>query len=170
MSAEVPGGTKVAHLRSQEMAVGSGGLLVQLLIALIPYAASAVGLIAVLGLFAGLGRRIGKLRKAIATCEASLQAEAAQLTNATNELKRRIAQLENIELRNGQDFQPAGDLSNAARGRVFKLHKAGQAAHDIAQKLRLSKGEVELLIKAQRIVMRPYESEMASACGSAEKS
>jgi hypothetical protein len=141
----------------------------QLLIALVPYAASAVGLIAVLGLFAGLGRRISKVHKAIAACEASLQAETAQLTNATNELKRRIAQLENIELRNGQDFQPAGDFSSAARGRVFKLHKAGQAAPDIAQKLRLSKGEVELLIKAQRIVMRPYESEMVAARGSAEK-
>ncbi len=137
--------------------------------ALLPYASSAIGLIAALGLFIGLGRRLGKLRKAVAACESSLQAEAAQLTNATNELKRRIAQLENIELRNGHDFQPAGDLSSAARGRVFKLHKAGQAAQDIAQKLRLSKGEVELLIKAQRIVMRPYETEMATARGSAEK-
>jgi hypothetical protein len=59
-------------------------------------------------------------------------------------------------------------LSGAARGRVFKLHRAGQASSDIARKLRLSKGEVELLIKAQRIVMRPYEDGVAAG-GGAEK-
>jgi hypothetical protein len=151
------------------MAVGSGDILMQLVFALLPYAASAVGLIAALGLFAGLALRIGKLRKAIAACQTALEAETAQLTNATNQLQRRIAELESVELRNCHEIQPAVDLSSAARGRVFKLHKAGQAPQDIAQKLRLSKGEVELLIKAQRIVMRPYESEMATAPGGAEK-
>jgi hypothetical protein len=141
----------------------------QLVFALLPYAASAIGLIAALGLFAGLARRIGKLRKSIAACQAALEAEAAQLTNVTNELRRRMTELESVESRNIREFEPAVDLSSAARGRVFKLHKAGQAPQDIAQKLRLSKGEVELLIKAQKIVMRPYESEMAGAHGGAEK-
>jgi hypothetical protein len=140
----------------------------QLWLALLPYMVSAVGLIASLGLFSGMARRIRKNRKQLAGCEASLQSEAAQLTNAINELKRRIADLESAELRNVNDPQPVSDLSGAARGRVFKLHRAGQASSDIAHKLRLSKGEVELLIKAQKIVMRPYEDELL-AIGDAEK-
>lgn len=143
----------------------------QLWLALLPYAVSALGLIASLGLFAGMTRRIRKNGKAVAACEASLQSEAAQLTNAINDLKRRIADLESAELRNNGDPQPVSDLSGVGRGRVFKLHRAGQASDEIAHKLRLSKGEVELLIKAQKIVMRPYEHEMtpARAGGGEEK-
>ncbi|HMD50617.1 MAG TPA: hypothetical protein VKG79_16010 [Bryobacteraceae bacterium] len=141
----------------------------QLWLALLPYIVSAVGLIASLGLFSGMARHIRKNGKQVAACEASLQSEAAQLTNAINELKRRLADLESAELRTSADPQPVSDLSGAARGRVFKLHRAGQASSDIAHKLRLSQGEVELLIKAQKIVMRPYEDEMAPAGGGAEK-
>jgi len=135
---------------------------------LLPYVVSTLGMIGSLGLFTGLSRRIRRSAKSAAACETLLQSEAAQLTNVLNDLKRRIADLEHLDTRTVVDLQPAGDISGAARGRVFKLHRAGQAPDDIAQKLRLSKGEVELLIKAQRIVMRPYESEMATA-GGAEK-
>jgi cell division protein FtsB len=141
----------------------------QLWLALLPCALSALGLIASVGLFAGMTRRVRKNGKQVAACEAALQSEAAQLTNAINELKRRIADLESAELRNTADPQPVSDLSGAARGRVFKLHRAGQASSDIAHKLRLSKGEVELLIKAQRIVMRPYQDELTAAGGGGEK-
>ena len=141
----------------------------QLWLSLLPYAASALGLMALLGLFSGLASRIRKSAKRIAACEAAVQSEAAQLTNVINELKRRIADLESADLRNNNDSQPLSDLSGAARGRVFKLHRAGQPTVDIAQKLRVSKGEVELLIKAQRIIMRPYENEMTTANRGPEK-
>jgi hypothetical protein len=130
---------------------------------LLPYVVSTLGLIASLGLFSGLSRRIRRSAKSAAACETLLQSEAAQLTNVINDLKRRIAELEHLETRTSSDPQSGSDISGAVRGRVFRLHRAGQAPDDIAKKLRLSKGEVELLIKAQRIVMRPYESEMAVA-------
>jgi hypothetical protein len=151
------------------MASGSGDVLTQLWLALLPYAVSAAGLIASLLLFTGITGRIRKNQKRIAASEAALQAEAAQLTNAINDLKRRIADLESADLRNNNDPQPLSDLSGAARGRVFKLHRAGQGSEDIAQKLRICRGEVELLIKAQRIVMRPYENEMSTANGVLQK-
>lgn len=141
----------------------------QLWLALLPYAISALALIASLLLFTGITGRIRKNAKRISATDAALQAEAAQLTNTINELKRRIANLESADLRNNNDPQPLSDLSGAARGRVFKLHRAGQGSDDIAQKLRISKGEVELLIKAQRIVMRPYENEVATANRGPEK-
>jgi hypothetical protein len=137
----------------------------QLLLSLLPYLVGVVSLIATVGLFAGLSSGLSKLRKRITSCEASVQAEAAQLTNAINDLKRRIGELEKSDSRTCSDLHPAGDLGTGARSKVFKLYKAGQPADDIAQKLRLSRGEVELLIKAQRIVMRPYEVIEAVAGG-----
>jgi len=124
----------------------------------LPYVFTAACILSTLGLFAAVGRRVGAVGRRLAVSEFSLQSEAAQLTNALNDLRRRIAELEKLEARNGADPQPAAELSNAARGKVFKLHRAGQASAEIAQKLRLSKGEVELLIKAQQIVMRPYQN------------
>src|SRR5271154_6221144 len=102
------------------MAVESGSALMQLLLALLPYVVSAAGMVACLMLFLGLSRGIRKSAKRAAACEASIQAEAAQLTNALNELKRRVAELENAEIRTSTDVQPASDLSGVARGRVFK--------------------------------------------------
>jgi len=130
----------------------------QPLLLCLPYVFTVAGILATLGLFAIVSRRISGLARRLAACETSLQAEAAQLTNALNELRQRSAESQKLEMTGGADLQPAGDLSNAARGKVFKLHRAGQAPAEIAQKLRLSKGEVELLIKAQRLVMRPYEN------------
>ena len=128
--------------------------------------ATAGGAFLTMILFAAMQRRVSKLAKAVISGDASHQAEAAELTNAINELKRRILELEKVEIRNCAELQPDADLSHAARSMAFKLQRAGQTPEAIAQKLRLSKGEVELLIKAQNIVMRPYENvEMAAIEG-----
>lgn len=129
----------------------------QTLVALLPYIFVVVSMVATLGLFIGMSRRLGKVSKAVATCETWTQAEAAQITNAVNELKRRVAELETQD-RDCSDLEPAMGLTNAARGKVYKLHRSGEAADHIAQKLRLPKGEVDLLIKVQQVVMRPYEN------------
>lgn len=126
------------------------------LFALLPYLFVVASIVATLGLFIGINRRLGKVATAVTNCENWVQAEAAQLTNTVNELKHRWAELENQE--RGSDPEPAAALTNAARGKVYKLHRSGEAADHIAQKLRLPKGEVDLLIKVQRVVMRPYEN------------
>lgn len=131
--------------------------MMQAIFPLLPYLFVTAGLVATLGLFAGLSRRIARLKRSVTECEAGLQAEAAQIANAINDLKRRLSALEQSEGRNGSEAEPATALNNAARAKVFKLHRSGQAADQIAQKLLLPKGEVDLLLKVQRIVMRPYE-------------
>ncbi len=130
----------------------------QVLLPLLPYLFLVANLAATMGLFFGVSRRVAGLRKGIRNCDASLQAEAAQLTNAINELNRKIAELEKIESRVSADAEPGAGLSNLARGKVLKLHRSGQAPDHIAQVLRLPKGEVDLLVKVQRLVMRPYET------------
>lgn len=120
-------------------------------------AVTAAGVLLSLVLFAAMQRRAGTIAKALAGSEASRQAEASELTNQINELKRRVVELEKADMRVCAEQQPEGELSTAVRSMALKLRRSGQAPDQIAQKLRLSKGEVELLIKAQKIVMRPYE-------------
>jgi len=131
---------------------------VQTLLAILPYVFVLGSIAAMLGLFLGVSQRLAKIGKAGAACEAWVQAEAAQITNAVNELRHRIAELEKLEPQAGSSPEPGVAISNAARGKVFKLHRSGQAADHIAQTLRLPKGEVDLLIKVQRVVMKPYEN------------
>lgn len=140
----------------------------QLFLELVPclVVVTAAGVVLTIVLFAAIQRRVGRIAKALISSEASRQAEASELTNQINELKRRIVELEKAEIPACAELQSEGDLSSAARSLALKLRRAGQAPDEIAHKLRLSKGEVELLIKAQKIVMRPYENaEMAPAGG-----
>jgi response regulator RpfG family c-di-GMP phosphodiesterase len=130
----------------------------------------AAGLVLAMIFFAAIQRRVSTLAKALLSNQASQQAEAAELTNAINALKRRILELEKVELPNRTSVQSEPDLNSAVRSTAFKLQRAGQPSDTIAQKLGLSKGEVELLIKAQKIVMRPYENAEITAAGGAEKS
>ncbi len=129
----------------------------QLFLSLVPclVVITAAGVALTMVFFAAIQRRVSTLAKAVIANEAARQAEASESANEKNELKRRIAALEKIEV--CADPQSEGDLSSAVRGMALKLRRAGQAPDEIARKLRLSKGEVELLIKAQKIVMRPYE-------------
>jgi hypothetical protein len=143
----------------------------QLFLELVPclVVVTAAGVLLTLVLFAAIQRRVGKVAKAVINGEASRQAEASELTNQINELKRRIGELEKAEIPAYAESQSEGDLSSAARSMALKLRRAGQAPEEIAQKLRLSKGEVELLIKAQKIVMRPYEKAETAAAGGLKK-
>lgn len=54
---------------------------------------------------------------------------------------------------------PATDsgASAATRRKVLKLHRLGNSAENIAQALRLSKGEVILLLKVHTMILRPFE-------------
>ncbi|MBZ5610077.1 MAG: hypothetical protein LAP38_17580 [Acidobacteriia bacterium] len=124
---------------------------------LIPYLLPAAVIVVPLALICGIDIRVRRLRKSVQTCETSIQAEAAQLTNAVNELKRRFEEFENEGVtRRDPEPQDAG-LSDMARGKVLKMHRVGRSTEQIAETLGLPKGEVDLLIKVHKVVMRPYE-------------
>ena len=54
---------------------------------------------------------------------------------------------------------PSTDLSASAatRRKVLKMHRLGSSVEQIARALRLSKGEVMLLLKVHTIILRPLE-------------
>jgi hypothetical protein len=102
---------------------------------------------------------VRQLRGRAAKHEATLQSETARLTAEITELKTKIEALEEP----GQSLLPAGTagaangVNSTLRSKVLKMHRLGQSPERIAGSLRLPQGEVDLLVKVHRIVMRPYQ-------------
>jgi hypothetical protein len=126
---------------------------------LLPHVALALNLILVLGLFFGLSRGICKLRNRIGKCEGKLESTALQMTESIDGLNRKVSELEDADTALPADGGPtlANGLNTTLRSKVLKMHRMGQSMDYIADTLRVPKGEVDLLVKVHRIVMRPYE-------------
>ena len=117
------------------------------------------GLAFVLVLFYGVRQSLRRLRRRVSECETSLQAEAAQLTNAVNDLKIRVEELEADEKQGvNASVAASNGLNNTIRSKALKMHRLGQSTDRISDVLGVPKGEVDLLLKVHRIVMRPYEN------------
>ncbi len=56
-------------------------------------------------------------------------------------------------------------MNNTLRSKVLKMHRLGQSPDRIAGALRVPKGEVDLLVKVHKIVMRPYEEVVLAPMG-----
>ena len=130
-----------------------------MLLTLLPHITLALNLILVLGLFFGLNRSVWKLRNRIGKCEGQLESAALRITEGINELNRKVSELEDADT-----TQPAGGgatlasgVNTTLRSKVLKMHRMGQSMDHIAENLHVPKGEVDLLVKVHRIVMRPYE-------------
>jgi len=141
----------------------------QLAIRLLPYIGLGISLIVFLGLFFQLTRTIEKLRSRMGKLEAQIQ-QVPELSARISGLNLRIEELESTGGPAGQ-IQPAkaGSLNGTVRSKVLKMHRLGQQTEKIADSLRVSKGEVDLLVKVHQIVMRPYEQTPAGT-GEAEAS
>jgi hypothetical protein len=146
-----------------------------MLLTLLPYIALALNLILVLGLFFGLNRSVWKLRNRIGKCECKLESATVRITEGVNELSRKVSELEEA------DTEPlaaggatlANGLNTTLRSKVLKMHRMGQSRDNIADSLRVPRGEVDLLVKVHRIVMRPYEDGQkpsTTECGGLKKS
>jgi hypothetical protein len=126
---------------------------------LLPYVALAVNSILVLVLFFGLNRSIWKLRNRIGKCESNVESAALQNTDGIVGLNRKVSELEDahsaLPTREGPTL--ANGLNTTLRSKVLNMQRMGQSMDQIADSLRVPKGEVDLLIKVHRIVMRPYE-------------
>ena len=138
--------------------------MTQMLLTLLPYLTVAGNLVLVLGLLLGISQGVRRLRKRVGQQETAARAETAELRSVIQELKSKIQQLEEngTTPSGGVTFAGSG-WSGALRTRVLKMHRLGQATEQIAGSLRIPKGEVDLLVKVNRIVLRPYDETPASA-------
>jgi len=139
---------------------------------LLPYLTVAVNLALVLAILLGLNQRVRELRVRSGKQEAALQSEIARLSAEMIDLKNQILELEQT----GQSLAagsaasspattPGTSVNNTLRSKVLKMHRLGQSADRIAGALRVPKGEVDLLVKVHKIVMRPYEEVVLAPMG-----
>ena len=141
---------------------------------LLPYLTVAANLALVLVVLLGLNQRVRQLRARTGKQEKTLQTETARLSAEIAELKGRILELEQTDNSIASPAAPTGSASatgnsvnNTLRSKVLKMHRLGQTADRIAGSLRVPKGEVDLLVKVHKIVMRPYEEVVLAPLGGA---
>jgi hypothetical protein len=141
-----------------------------MLLTLLPLLIAAISLIVALGVMCTLGQRLRVLGGRSGKHEAALQFESARLTTEIAELKAKVQELEDT----GQTLLPAAPsaatngVGNTLRSKVLKMHRLGQSPERIAGSLRLPQGEVDLLVKVHRIVMRPYQDVQLAAAAAEE--
>jgi hypothetical protein len=145
---------------------------------LLPYLTVAANLALVLGILLGLHQRVRELRARAGKQEKTVQAEIARLAAEIIELKGQILELEQTDnslssnpAASGPAAAPGNSVNSTLRSKVLKMHRLGQSPDRIAGALRVPKGEVDLLVKVHKIVMRPYEEVVVAPLGgeSAEK-
>lgn len=131
---------------------------------LLPYLTVAANLALVLGILLGLNQRLLQLIVRIGKQEKSSETENARLAAEISELKSHILELEQagnslaaVAAAPGSPAPNGNGLNNTLRSKVLKLHRLGQSPDRIAGSLRVPRGEVDLLVKVHKIVMRPYE-------------
>jgi hypothetical protein len=138
---------------------------------LLPYLTVAANLALVLGILLGLNQRVKQLRTRAGQMEKKMQAETARLSAEIVELKSQILELEQADHSIGSNAvsslpaAPGNSVNSTLRSKVLKMHRLGQSPDRIAGALRVPKGEVDLLVKVHKIVMRPYEEVVLSQIG-----
>ena len=142
-----------------------------MILTLLPYLTVIANLVLVLGVLLGLNQRIRQLRARTGNQEKTLETETARLSSEIVQLKGQILELEQ------SDKSLAGtaahtevpatgtSVNNTLRSKVLKMHRLGQSPDRIAGALRVPKGEVDLLVKVHKIVMRPYEEVVLAPLG-----
>ena len=131
---------------------------------LLPYLTVAANLVLVLGILLGLTQRLRKLEARADKQDTALRVETGRLYAQLVELKAQISEAEQAD----HSLAPAAavpasaaatgnSVNSTLRSKVLKLHRLGQSPDRIAGTLRVPKGEVDLLVKVHKIVMRPYE-------------
>ena len=143
-----------------------------MLLTLLPYLTVAANLLLVLGVLLGLNQRVRHLRARTGKQEKALETETARLSAETAELKARILELEqtdnsitSVAAAAGPATPTGNSVNSTLRSKVLKMHRLGQSADCIAGSLRVPKGEVDLLVKVHKIVMRPYEEVVLAPLG-----
>lgn len=135
----------------------------RLILTLLPYALLLVSMILFLGLSFGLSQRVNRLRSRMAKCEERIKTEAAEFAQGVQALNRRVDALV-MEIPNSEPPTVSSTgVNGTLRGKALKMHRLGQSTDRISEALRVPKGEVDLLVKVHRMVMRPYENASITA-------
>lgn len=141
-----------------------------MLLTLLPYLTVIANLLLVLAVILGVNQKVRQLRARTGKHEIALQTEIAFLSTEMTDLKGRIQELEQSEPAPENAVPPVAgsgtSVNSTLRSKILKLYRMGQSPERIAGMLRLPKGEVDLLVKVHKMVMRQYEQPvLAPAAG-----
>jgi hypothetical protein len=143
-----------------------------MLLTLLPYLTVAANLALVLGILFTVNQRVHELRARAAKQDKALEKETTRLSAEISELKGHILELEQQSGNSisgaaapGAPGATANGVNHTLRSKVLKLHRLGQSPDRIAGSLRVPRGEVDLLVKVHKIVMRPYEEVVFAPLG-----
>jgi hypothetical protein len=107
-------------------------------------------------------KMLGRMKR----LEAQIGRTGEELNGQTSILSKDLAALK-TEVETSSEAAPAVPLSagsNATvRAKVLKMNRLGQSVDQIAESLHLSRGEVLLLLKVHRIVLRTFEADQKDA-------
>ena len=140
---------------------------------LLPYLTVIANLVLVLGVLLSLNQRVVQLRARTGKQEKALETEITRLSAEITELKGQMLEMEQTAANSlatgtagsGSGAATGNSVNNTLRSKVLKLHRLGQSPDRIAGSLRVPKGEVDLLVKVHKIVMRPYEEVVLAPLG-----
>ena len=108
-----------------------------------------------LGICILLLRRMKQLHGRVVRSEAELQSASETWGKNLTALEKEVETMEEAAKTPG-----ARDGANATiRRKVLRMHRLGTSPEHIAQALKISKGEVALLLKVHTIILRPFESQ-----------
>ena len=138
---------------------------------LLPYLTVIANLALVLVILLGVNQRVAQLQARAGKQDKTQQTETARLAQEIAELKGQILELEQTSTSiasvpaSGPAPATGNSVNNTLRSKVLKMHRLGQSPDRIAGALRVPKGEVDLLVKVHKIVMRPYEEVVLAPMG-----
>lgn len=110
------------------------------------YAALAAGLIGCLSLFVSTKAEMARVQRRLAS-------EAQSVPVATTPMAEEIGRL-NQAVRELQEIRPAATATNinlTRRTQVIRMHDRGEPVQTIAAALQVPTGEIELMLKLQRL-------------------
>lgn len=143
-----------------------------MLLTLLPYVTVVANLLLVLAVILGVNQKVRQLRARTGKHEIALQTEIAFLSTEMTELKGRLQELEQSEPAPENVAPPVAgsgpSVNSTLRSKVLKLYRMGQSTDRIAGTLRLPKGEVDLLVKVHKLVMRQYEQPVLAPAAGAQ--
>jgi len=98
-------------------------------------------------------RRLKNLQNLVVANEEELRSATATWATSLASVGKQIEVIEEI----ARHPVNGSDANAATRRKVLKMHRLGSSIDQIAKTLRMSKGEVTLLLKVHTMILRPFE-------------
>ncbi len=125
----------------------------------VAYASGAIACITVLGIF---WRLRGSIRKRLTDSATSVEELITRLDTANNEIEKlshRIYELEQRSTPAPEYISAPASVNLNRRGQVIQLHRRGKEAAAIASALKVSQGEVQLIIKIHDLTQSGFSEQ-----------